>query len=266
MKKVKKRKTSSINKKLHRTFDKYFYFVKKDIYAYSRGSFLGVLWTFILPLVNGLILLAIFTSIFHRGFLIYLFYMWPALYLWDYFVSTTSGMCTSVTTENVKLTTNPNLLFPLSKLFNFLPAFLLIYFLILIIKVYTTGAIPYAFLITLVPSFIIFILFTLGIGLFLAAMHVFFRDINHIWSLITRIAFFVCPIIYPERFLLESKYWFLIRWNPMLYFIQLIRNPLVTARFPPIELWSICIGLSILFAITGLIFFQKFNRKFIHFM
>ena len=246
--------------------EKYFFFVKQSIFAYLRSSFLGILWTLLLPMVNGFILIAIYTSIFHFPLVEALFYIWPGFFIWNYFVSTTSTVCTSINAGKVKVSANPNILFPLSQVFNFFPPFIVSYIIIIIAKIVFHQEIPFVFILNLIPSFAAFLLFTVGNGLVLSVLYVFFRDINHIWGLICQIGFFLCPILLPESFLTNSRYWILLKWNPMFYLIKFIRDPILTGELPALNLWIICWLLALFFAASGVFIFQKMNKKFIHFL
>jgi len=255
-----------MSKNFQKLLSKYLFFVKLSILSYQRSSILGIFWTLILPIINGFILVAIFTSIFHMPVAESLFYLWPALFLWHYFVATTSNLCTSLNSSNVKTSSNHNILFPLTALFNFFPSFILICTLLVTLKILLFKKIPFLFILNIIPSFSIFILFTLGIGLLLSLLYVFFRDINHIWGVICQIVFFTCPILFPESFLYKSKFWFILKLNPMFYFIKLFREPISTYSLAPLRIWLICLTIALITCFLGVFTFNKMNRKFIHFL
>ena len=93
----------------------------------------------------------------------------------------------------------------------------------------------------------------LGIGFFLAATYVFFRDLTQIIGFVLSIVFYLSPILYPVagRF---QKFFF---WNPMSALLGLFRSAMLASPLP--DAASIVYLLTVAFAVftAGLLFFRR---------
>ena len=104
-------------------------------------------------------------------------------------------------------------------------------------------------------------IFTLGVGLFLASVFVFFRDVQQIWSVLTRAWWFATPIFYaPSSTGLGAK---LSLFNPIYYHIHLSRELLIYQRIPDIRMFILFIGFALVTLIIGYMIFSKLRPNFV---
>jgi ABC-type polysaccharide/polyol phosphate export permease len=102
--------------------------------------------------------------------------------------------------------------------------------------------------------------FALGVGLFLATAAVYFADMVPVYEVLLTIWMYATPIIYPVDILPEQLYW-LFRLNPMLYLVQVFRQPIYEGTVPEWPVWAIAAGFSLAaFLIGGLVFTSKSNE------
>ena len=107
------------------------------------------------------------------------------------------------------------------------------------------------------------LLFSIGVGLILATFTVFFRDIVHIWGVVLTIWLYLTPIVYPMEILKSSNIDWVVRLNPVFYFVDDLRSLMILGRLP--SLWNIgfesCVCLLSL--IFGFLLFKKAQDRFI---
>jgi ABC-type polysaccharide/polyol phosphate export permease len=140
---------------------------------------------------------------------------------------------------------------------HFFEIILLIVFM-LFYRVSLVGIIFYPFI------FIFIFLFTLGVSFILASIGVYVNDLNNVWNVITRLVWFITPIFYTiEK---GSKIYFTNLFNPMFYFISIVRDLVIYNSVP--ELWIIItiVIFSIFVFVFGLFVFEKFKWRFAEFV
>jgi lipopolysaccharide transport system permease protein len=71
----------------------------------------------------------------------------------------------------------------------------------------------------------------LGISFGLAALNVYFRDVQYIWAVVLQAGFFAAPIIYPISIIPENYVW-VIMLNPMTRIIDMLRGSVIYSSAP----------------------------------
>lgn len=235
-----------------------------------QGSFFGYLWSLAKPLMFFGVLYVVFTKFFKLGGEIpnYPVYLLLGIVLFSYFTESTSVSIGSIVGQGdlIRKIYFPRIILTISTSVTALITLLLNFLAVVIFMIFsnvspTTNIIFFPLL--LVEIFIL----TAGVSLFLASFFVKFRDIAHIWEVITQVLFYAVPIIYPLSFVPE-KIGKIILLNPLAQIIQDSRYVLITTesetvwkvlQFPyflipyvlPIAIFSI-----------GYWFFQKSAAKF----
>ncbi len=249
-----------------RVFSTYVYLAKRSITDFTRGSFLGVLWSVVLPLLHGVTVLWVFSELYERPGVELLFFMWPALFTWQFFVKTTTFTCRSLGKDNVKLSALPNIYFSLSHLFNDVLSFAVMIAIVIGAKVVMNAEVPIIFLLNLIPAFGLVLLFTMGIGLLLSAFFIFVPDVEYLWGVLCQIGMFLSPIYFPEEFFINGRFWSVLQWNPMFYLLRLVRESLVTGEFASLDLWLLCSAISFSTAYIGVYVYRRLSKHFINFI
>jgi lipopolysaccharide transport system permease protein len=108
-----------------------------------------------------------------------------------------------------------------------------------------------------IPQF----LFTLGLCWFLAALGVFFRDIGHLIGFLLTLWFFVTPICYPEDSLPQNWLW-LFAQNPLYILVRHYRLILLEASAPDWGSLGKLFALSLAVFLAGHAWFYKLRRSF----
>lgn len=227
-----------------------------------RGSILGVLWSLLNPLFISIILYFVFGSMFNRDetFIIYLLI---GRIMYTFFASGTKVSMNAVLASSnlTKKVYIPKYYFPLSRTIVILIESTIA--LIIVFLVMPIADVPYHInnVFILLPIILMFF-FTYGIGLVLASINVFFRDMEHIFGIILVAWMYLTPIFYPMDFL-RGRIEFIVKLNPLYYLIKIGRDAILNGAYPSWNIILITFSFALVAMIIGNYFFFKTQDKFV---
>ena len=237
--------------------------VKRDVKKKYRRSVLGILWSLLNPLLMMLITAMVFSNLFRFEIKNFALYLLTGQIIFTFYAEATNFAMGSILENGhlIKKVYVPKYLFPLSRVLSSvvnlcftLPAMLLIIFI-------TGQEISLKFLFVILPL-ILLIIFCLGIGLFLAALAVYFRDMFHLYGVALTALNYATPIFYPEN-IIPVQYQWLVYSNPLYYYLEMFRQIVYSNQIPEINLLIICSCLSVFALYVGCYFFKKKQNNFI---
>ena len=254
------------------TYKKYNFLLKelvsRDFKVKYKRSVLGILWSLLYPILNMSVLALVFTNVFKMSTpgVNYLVYLLSGLVMFNYF-SEASNLAMSSVVANFSLINKvyiPKYIFPLSKCL-----FVGINFLLTLIPLYAviilTGT-EITYLHLLLPyAWICLFLFTLGIGLILATISVFLRDMFYIYGIIVMIWTYLTPIMYDIN-IIDKALIPILKFNPLYHYINFSRMIILYKQVPSIGSWIACILSSLVFLFIGCYIFKKKQDKFIYYV
>ena len=236
--------------------------IKKEIRGKYKGSFLGILWSFINPLLTVLVYAIVFPYILRVKQENYLIFLIVGVIPWNFFVTTINQGVTTVLTNGdiIKKVYFPREILPisvaLSTLINFFISCIIIFLFII-----GSGIGLHKFLILLPVIAIIQFMLTLGIIFILSAINVYVRDVEYITNFIISMLFYGTPIIYSISMFPEKFRW-LLNLNPMAHIVEAYRSILYYLQWPDFK----SLGLVALFSfgvmLTGYAIFRKLEKGF----
>lgn len=256
--------------------------VKTDFKLRYQGSFLGILWSVLKPLLLFAVMYTVFVKFlkFTDGTSQYPLVLLLGISLWSFFTEATSvGMGSIVGRGDILRKINfPKYIIILSAMMSSLISLvinLIVVIIFAIVTMHTTHA-NFTGLIFIVPLNIIqLFLLAFGLALFLSTLYVKFRDIGHIWEVVLQILFYSMPIIYPltqvaNIHVLGIEAQKIIMLNPLAQIIQDIRHNLISPTTVPTT-WSIIdsiwvalipILLTVFIIVIGAVYFARNSKKF----
>jgi ABC-type polysaccharide/polyol phosphate export permease len=107
--------------------------------------------------------------------------------------------------------------------------------------------------------------FTLGAGLLLAPLAVFFHDIVELVGVILQILLFLTPIMYPMAILPERWLW-IVRFNPVRSILEVFRDPIYYGKIPPLSHLTVAALLAIALFALGSWAFNRTSRRITHYL
>lgn len=170
-----------------------------DFVLKYRGSFLGYLWSFVLPLTKFLVIYHIFRN-FTQGVENYALYLFLGIILWEHFAMTTSA-CIALPSEKsgiIKQMRFPRILLMFSLGWTHV-IILCTYLLIFILLTARSGVALLPGLFFLPLLILQATLIALGLGMILSSYALKYRDIAHLWAVSLQVLFWLTPIMYDYR-------------------------------------------------------------------
>lgn len=237
--------------------------VSRDFKAKYKRSVLGVCWSFLNPLMTMLVQYAVFSNLFRFDIPNYPVYLLCGIILFNFF-SEACGMTLVSIVGNASLITKvyvPKYIYPVtrtvSSLINFLIALIPLALVSLISGVYPTKAwLLFPFLV------VCLFLFTLGVGMFLSTIMVFFRDTQFLWGIVSMVWMYLTPIFYPESILPASIAW-VLRCNPLYYFVTFARTLILQGASPDPVMYVKCFVFALAALVVGAWVFRRKQDAFV---
>lgn len=246
----------------------FYFFTWRDIKIKYKQTVLGFLWAVLQPLF----MMVIFTLFFGRALNIpsqdlpYPIYVFSGLLIWNLFSTGLSSASNSMVNNAsiIKKIYFPRLIIPVSSilvaLFDFLMAFILFIPLLLFYQqsVFWFAVIiwPMAILVSIVA--------TLGLGAWLAALNVKYRDFRYVIPFLIQVLFFLSPVIYPISLLKYPVLQYILACSPMLAAVELFRYPL-TGVFPDGYFLGISLLSGVVLLAIGVLYFKRTEDFFADF-
>lgn len=236
--------------------------VKKEFRGKYKKSFLGVLWSFINPLLQLLVYALVFPFILRIQEENYIMFLFTALVPWNFF-SATLSQSTSVIISNggiLKKVYFPREILPISIVIsgaiNFLISCIIIFIALLISGIGITQYVLFLPLILVVQCLII-----LAICFILSAFTVYIRDLEYFINVLLQLWMYITPVLYsitmiPEKF---AKIFYL---NPMVQITNAYRNIFYYQQMPDMRALGIWFALGIVGVLIGYAIFKKFEKRF----
>ena len=237
-------------------------FVRRGIFTRYRQMALGVLWSFLEPLAQ----LVLMTIVF--GFFLriqtepypYAIFVFSALIPWLFFTKVTNGAAGSLH-ENIGIISKiyfPRVLLPLAALVR--EAFdSLVLFVLLILVAVGFGYMPTPKLLLMPLLLVLLSLPALGIGLAVAAISIKYRDFRPLLALTLQAGFYVTPIFYPAEFVPDAIRPF-YTCNPMYWGVEISRWIVLDRPLSFDLTFLVSIVLSATAVVVGYVIFAFYER------
>jgi lipopolysaccharide transport system permease protein len=253
---------------LRRYRDLFYFLVARDVKVLYKQTILGFGWAILRPVISMIIFTVIFGNLAEIGSdgVPYAIFNFAALVPWLYFSSAMTAAALSLVNNSDMLTKVyfPRLAFPvtavIAKLVDFAISLVLVFVLMAWFRIAPTTKVLYLPFLT-----ILLIAFTMGLGLWLAAMAVQYRDVKHALPFLTQIMMYAAPVVWPvslieERFGVVGRLLFAL--YPMVGIIEGFRSSLLTTNPMPWDLLGIGSAVTAVLLISGLAYFRRMEAVF----
>lgn len=236
--------------------------VKKDVRGKYKGSFLGVLWSFINPLLSVVIYAIVFHYIMRFQIENYLIYLIAGIIPWTFFTTAINSGMNSIlfNADIIKKVYFPRIILPISAVSSCLVNFLISCIIIVIFAFFSSVGVS-CYLIFLPLVILIQYIFTLGIVFILSAVEIYVRDIEHIINFFIGMLFYVTPILYTTDYVPE-KFSFLLKINPLSFIIDAYHSIFYYKEIPNLGNLSVIGVISVIVFILGYLIFNKLQKGF----
>lgn len=242
-----------------------YFFTWRDIKVRYKQSVLGILWAILQPFLSMVVFTIFFGNLAKvpSDGIPYPIFSYVALVPWTFFAAALDKSARSMLTSGNMISKIyfPRIIVPLSSVLANLVDFL-IAFVILIGMMFYYHIVPTVYVIWL-PVFLLLSIFTaLGVGLWLSALVVMYRDFGYIVGYLATFWQYLSPVIYSAS-LVPEKWRLLFSLNPMTGVIEGFRWALLGTNIAVTPLmFGISAAISIILFVTGLFYFRRMERIF----
>lgn len=255
--------------------------VKTDFQLRYQGSFLGIAWSVLKPLMLFCVMYVVFVRFlkFSDGTPSFPLVLLLGISLWNFFSEATSMGLGAITGRGdvLRKVDFPKYIIVVSATIGALIGLAINMGVVLLFCI-LSGTVDFTWRVLWLPlNFVEFYLLALGCALLLAALNVFFRDIQHIWEVFLQALFYATPIIYPLSQVMQRikgpagvTIVKLMLLSPPAQIIQDIRHNLIAPATTP-TIWTmynhwayglIPIGITLFILVIGIRVFRKHSRQF----
>lgn len=240
-----------------------YFFTWRDIKVRYKQTTLGAAWAIIQPFMT----MVVFSLFFGRlaempsEGVPYPIFNYAALLPWQYFSQSLSTSSNSLVTSAHMITKVyfPRLIIPLSSVFSGLVDFAIAFLVLLGMMVFFQISPNLGVL--LLPLFLLLAMITaLGVGLWLSALNVRYRDIRYVVPFLLNFWMFATPVVYPST-LLDEPWRTLYGLNPMVGVVEGFRWALLGTD-PPGAMIGLSALVSVLILASGLYYFRQKEKDF----
>lgn len=237
--------------------------IKREFQSKYKKSILGIGWAVINPLAMIFVYTVIFSQVMKARLpgvdsaFAYSIYLCAGVLTWGLFAEIV-GRAQTVFIENANLLKKlsfPRLCLPVIVVANALVNFAVIFGLFTIFLV-LSGSFPGITYLALIPLLALLVIFSIGLGITLGVLNVFFRDVGQFFGVFITFWFWFTPIVYPISILPETSR-SLMSINPMAPLISAFQQVLVHGKWPQWETLFLVAVLGITLCIVGMGLFRR---------
>ncbi len=244
--------------------------IKREVGLRYRGSYLGMLWSFITPLLMLMIYTFVFSLIFKSSwktgtetpvgeFALTLFAGLAAFNLFSEVVNRAPTLVLAVP-NYVKKVVFPLEILPVMAVGSALANSVITSGLVVMGSVLIQGRFsPTIFLLPLV--YLPLCLLSLGLGWFLASLGVYIRDVGQGIGIVVQMLFFLSPVFYPLS-VVPEPFRSVISINPLTLILTEFRQTLLWGEVIDLKAWGLWLALTGMLAVLGYIWFMKTKQGF----
>lgn len=235
--------------------------VKRELKVRYRRSTMGFVWTMLQPLMMMAVLHVAFSTAFRFDVANYPVYVLAGVLFWNFF---SQGIVTSMNSLRgnaglIQKLPVPIAVFPLATVLAGV-ANLVFAMVPLVGLLVATGHPLRPSLLFLPVAILLAALFTLGAGLLLAPLAVFFYDVVELVTVAMTALMFLTPIMYPMSIVPEKWRW-VVRYNPVRSVLEVFRDPIFYGKVPPFEHIAVAVTVALAALLIGVVAFRRGRHR-----
>ncbi len=238
--------------------------VKREFAARYRSSLLGAAWAVLNPLAMIVVYAVIFSQIMQARLpgmdsaFAYTIYLCAGVFTWGLFAEIVNrGQSVFIDNANLLKKLNfPRICLPIIVASNALINFAIVFALFLGFLA-VSGNFPGIVLLAAAPVLLIQVVFSMGLGILVGVLNVFFRDVGQMTGVLLQFWFWLTPIVYPISIVPESVK-SLLEWNPMTALVVAYQTIFVNQAWPE---WPSLLPASVLALLLCALALSLFRKR-----
>lgn len=238
----------------------------RDIKVRYKQTVLGAAWAILQPLITMIVFTVFFGGLLKvtpDSNVPYPVFSFTGLLPWGLFAKALTDAGRSLVMNRSMITKIyfPRLVIPLSSVLGGFVDFALSFAVLLGMMAYW-HIVPTTAIWTL-PLFLVLAAVTaLGVGLWLSALNVAYRDIGYIIPFLTQLWFYITPIVYPASKISSVKWQIVYALNPMVGVVEGFRWALLGSKTAPGPMVAVSSVVAVVVLVSGLFYFRRMERTF----
>jgi len=231
--------------------------VVRELTVRYKRSTIGFVWTMLQPMLTMVVLHVVFSTMFRFQLANYPVYVLAGVLFWNFFSQSIISSMNSLRGNAglLKKLPVPQAVFPLATVAAGVVNLLLAMIPLFIVLVLTGHPLTPS-LLFLPVSIAIATLFTLGAGLLLSPLAVFFYDVVEVVGVLMMLAMYATPIFYPMSIVPDRFRWF-VRYNPVRSILEVFRDPIFYSKVPPLPHLIVATSVAIIVFLLGVWSFRR---------
>lgn len=216
-----------------------------------RRTLLGYVWTLVNPLLMMMVTAVVFSTLFNLPLASYTVFLFAGMVPWTFFSMSVTQSCTSFIQNEglIKKIYLPKIIFPMSLVVG-MGVDSAMSMLALSVIILPFGG-EFSFALLFLPfAFLLLMVFAFGMAMLMSVATVFFRDLQYVINVLMQAWFFLTPVMYRHEALTGKVAW-VVALNPMVYFIELFRAPVLRGELPSARALAISASVALLSVAIG---------------
>lgn len=241
--------------------------VRMDLRSRYRGSIMGMGWSLLNPIAMTVIFCTVFATLLNQDIHFYAPYVMAGIAVWNFLLQCTLEGCQCFLRAEsyIRQYPAPMAIYPLRNTlyhgFHLVLASLLVVILTVVLRGWP-GILP---IFSVLASLPVFLVTGWAVSVVFGLANIHFRDTRHLCEIGFQILFYLTPIMYPSSLLMERGLGWLVRLNPVVPFLDLIRIPMLEGRVADPLTWGLALGISALFSLAaGLALRAREDKVILH--
>lgn len=243
----------------------WFSLVKMDLRTRYRGSFLGMGWSLLNPVVMTTILCSVVTTLFSQDPWTYAPFLFAGLTFWNYVLGVTQSGCHCFFQGEsyIRQFPAPMAIYPLRTVLGSAFHYCLALLMVILLATITRGGVKPAALLGLFPALLLLMVMGWSVAVLLGLLNVRFRDTSHIMDIVLQVLFYTTPVLYPPAMLEGRRLGALMMFNPLMPFLRMLRDPILEGQLPPASVYASAVLIVSLFASAAIAALHYQERRLI---
>ncbi len=237
--------------------------VARELKVRYRRSVIGFVWTMLQPLLMMLTFYLVFSQLFRSNLPHYPVYALAGILFWNFFSQSIVASMNSLR-GNAQLLQKlpvPKAVFPIATVISGVVNLVFALVPTLLITVLIERRLSPA-LLFLPVSILLAALFTLGAGLLLSPLAVFFTDVVELIGVLLTVLMYLTPVIYPMNILpANSSVFWVVHFNPLRSILEVFRDPIHQGKVPPLAHITVCVVITAVALAVGAFAFRRSSDR-----
>jgi len=245
--------------------DLMYFMIWRDLKSRYAQSVLGFTWAVLQPAVFMIVFTVVFGEIakISSDGKPYAIFSYTAVVPWTLFAASVNASTNSLVGNQALLTKVyfPRAIMPLMGPISRTPDFIISMSLMVVLMIWFKQA-PTVWALALPALVLIIVGTSVGLGLWLSALSVQYRDVRFALPMVVQLGLYVTPVVYPAS-LVPERFILIYSINPMVGVVEGFRAAILGSRAMPLDMIAVGVATTLLVLITGVFVFNRMERNFV---